>query len=46
VTREAMVRLFAPELVLQAYRPEVLTGMPLFMGRSALVGRYWFRRAK
>lgn len=45
VSREVLVRLFAPELVLQAYRPEVLTGMPLFMGRSALVGRYWFRRA-
>jgi SAM-dependent methyltransferase len=46
VAHEALVRLFAPELVIQAYRPEVLTGMPLFMGRSALVGRYWFRRAK
>lgn len=45
VAREAMVELFAPELVVQAYRPELLTGMPLFMGRSALVGRYWFRRA-
>lgn len=44
VSREVLVRLLAPELVLQAYRPEVLTGMPLFMGRSALVGRYWFRR--
>ncbi|MDH5276058.1 MAG: class I SAM-dependent methyltransferase, partial [Gammaproteobacteria bacterium] len=44
VTHDAIVRLFAPELALQAYQPEVLTGMPVFMGRSALVGRYWFRR--
>jgi SAM-dependent methyltransferase len=44
VPQEALVRLFAPELAIQACRPEVLTGMPLFMGRSALVGRYWFRR--
>jgi SAM-dependent methyltransferase len=44
VSHEALFRLFAPELVIQAYRPDVLTGMPLFMGRSALVGRYWFRR--
>lgn len=42
---EAIIRLFGPELALQAYRPELLTGMPLFMGRRALVGRYWFRRA-
>ncbi len=45
VSHEVLVRLFAPELVLKAYRPELLTGMPLFMGRTALVGRYWFRRA-
>lgn len=44
VAHEAIIQLFAPELVIQAYQPEVLTGMPLFMGRSALVGRYWFRR--
>lgn len=46
VSHDVLVRLFAPELVLRAYRPEVLTGMPLFMGRSALVGRYWFHRPK
>ena len=46
VAHETLERLFAPELVLQAYRPELLTGMPLFMGRSALVGRYWFRRPR
>ena len=39
-------RLFAPELELRAYRPELLTGMPLFMGRSALAGRYWLRRVR
>lgn len=44
VSHEVITGLFAPELTLRAYRPEMLTGMPLFMGRSALVGRYWFRR--
>ena len=44
VSREELARLFGSELVLHAYEPETLTGMPLFMGRSAQVGRYWFRR--
>lgn len=44
LAREAVEALMGPELTLCAYRPEALTGMPLFMGRSALVGRYWFRR--
>ncbi|CAG0941527.1 cobalt-precorrin-6B (C15)-methyltransferase [Gammaproteobacteria bacterium] len=44
IARDTIERLLAPELVLRAYQPELLGGMPLFMGRSALVGRYWFRR--
>jgi len=42
--RKTIEALFAPELELRDYRPELLTGMPLFMGRSALAGRYWLRR--
>ena len=44
LSRQALVALLAPELQLRAYRPERLTGMPVFMGLSALVGRYWFHR--
>lgn len=33
-----------PSFQTMAYEPEVLK-MPLFMGRRAEVGRYWFRRA-
>jgi SAM-dependent methyltransferase len=43
-TADALMRLFGPELTLHRYEPEILTNMPLFMGRNALVGRYWFRR--
>ncbi len=46
VDHRTIERLFAPELELRAYRPELLTGMPLFMGRSALAGRYWLRRVR
>lgn len=42
--RSTIEELFAPELELRDYRPQLLTGMPLFMGRSALAGRYWLRR--
>ncbi len=44
VAKEQLTALFGPELSLRSYQPEELTGMPLFMGRSALVGRYWFHR--
>jgi SAM-dependent methyltransferase len=40
----ALASLLAPELVVHKYEPEMLTGMPLFMGRTALVNRFWFRR--
>jgi cyclopropane fatty-acyl-phospholipid synthase-like methyltransferase len=35
---------FAPELELVQDLSEERHGMPLFIGRSALIGRYWFRR--
>lgn len=44
LSQAAIERLLGPELRLQASAPELLTGMPLAMGGSALVGRYWFRR--
>jgi hypothetical protein len=36
--------LFAPELELVEDASERRGGMPLFIGKSALIGRYWFRR--
>jgi SAM-dependent methyltransferase len=36
--------LFAPEFELVADASELRDGMPLFLGRSALIGRYWFKR--
>lgn len=44
MTKENLTALLAPELTLRSYQPEKLTGMPLFMGRNALIGRYWFHR--
>lgn len=35
---------FAPELELIENVSEVRRGFPFFLGRSALIGRYWFRR--
>jgi len=43
---DTLRQLFAPELELIEDASEVRRGMPLFMGRSALIGRYWFRRTK
>jgi 2-polyprenyl-3-methyl-5-hydroxy-6-metoxy-1,4-benzoquinol methylase len=43
VAHENVVALFAPELTLQEYIGEQLTDMPWSMGRTAMVGRYWFR---
>ncbi len=36
--------LFAPEFELIEDASAVRRGMPWFMGRSAMIGRYWFRR--
>ncbi|GMW07645.1 MAG: class I SAM-dependent methyltransferase [Gammaproteobacteria bacterium] len=44
IGHDTIAALFQPDLKLKAYEPELLTGMPMFMGRSALVGRYWFQR--
>jgi len=44
VARKDLVTLLGPELSLKDFQPEKLSGMPLFMGLSALAGRYWFRR--
>lgn len=46
MTRAAITALMAPELELRSHTDERLTGMPLFMGRTALVDRYWFRRRR
>jgi cyclopropane fatty-acyl-phospholipid synthase-like methyltransferase len=42
--KNELVELFQPELELVEYRPRHLDDMPLIVGRSAEVGRYWFRR--
>lgn len=41
---EALCSLFAPELELVQDASELRGNMPLFMGGSALIGRYWFKR--
>jgi cyclopropane fatty-acyl-phospholipid synthase-like methyltransferase len=41
---ETVRALFAPELELVEDVSESRGGMPLFIGKSALIGRYWFRR--
>ncbi len=46
MARATVVALLEPELELRAHTDELLTGMPLFMGRTALVDRYWFRRRR
>jgi SAM-dependent methyltransferase len=43
VSRADLEAYFGPSFKIMAHEPEVLT-MPLFMGRRAEVGRYWFRR--
>jgi hypothetical protein len=32
-----------PEIQKRAWDPETATDMPLMPGRTALIGRYWFR---
>ncbi len=41
---ETVRAMFAPELNLIEDASERRGGMPLFIGKSALIGRYWFRR--
>lgn len=45
VYAETLRQFFAPELELVQDISGVRHGMPAFIGGSALVGRYWFRRA-
>ncbi|TDJ48162.1 MAG: class I SAM-dependent methyltransferase [Gammaproteobacteria bacterium] len=44
VSANVITDLFQPELKLLEYQPQLRGGMPWFMGRSALIGRYWFQR--
>ena len=44
VYRQTLCALFAPEFELVEYAAEHRRGMPLFISKSALIGRYWFRR--
>lgn len=44
VYTDALRRHFAPEFELVEAVPELRHGFPLFLGRSALVGHYWFQR--
>jgi SAM-dependent methyltransferase len=46
VYAEVLSRLFAPELELIEGASEARHDMPYFIGRSVLIGRYWFRRAE
>jgi SAM-dependent methyltransferase len=41
---EELKALFAPEFSLVEDRSTVRADMPWFIGRSAMIGRYWFRR--
>jgi len=44
VYADTLCRRFAPELELVEDLSEERRDMPVFIGRSALIGRYWFRR--
>ncbi|MCK6371041.1 MAG: methyltransferase domain-containing protein [Gammaproteobacteria bacterium] len=44
IRSDEITALFAPEVRLHSVDSELMTRMPLFMGRTALVDRYWFRR--
>jgi len=41
---DTLVQYFAPEFELLEDASTVRSDMPIFIGRSALVGRYWFCR--
>jgi len=42
--KDDLIALFEPEFTLIEYVPRYLSGMRLLLGRSALVGQYWFKR--
>ncbi len=44
VYADTLFQQFAPELELVEDASEKRSNMPLFMGRAALIGEYWFRR--
>ncbi len=46
ISRATLGRYFAPELEETACDPKISRGMPLFMGGSAEIGRYWFRPSR
>ncbi len=46
ISRKSLDDYFAPELEETARDPKISRGMPLFMGGSAEIGRYWFRRSR
>jgi SAM-dependent methyltransferase len=43
--REALVRLFAPEIQERAYDTKIMTGIPLPIGPTVLGQCFWFQRA-
>lgn len=45
ISREQIAGYFAPELREAAFDPKVVRGMPLMMGGSAAINRYWFKRS-
>lgn len=45
IAREVIGAYFAPDLDEVAWDPKLAADMPLMLGRRALIGRYWFRRA-
>ncbi len=46
ISRASLRSYFAPELEEAACDPKISHGMPLFMGGSAEIGRYWFKRSR
>jgi SAM-dependent methyltransferase len=46
VAASVVTKLFQPELTLVEYQPQLRTEMPWLLGRSALIGRYWFQRPR
>ncbi len=46
ISRAALGRYFSPELEEAACDQKISRGMPLFMGGSAEIGRYWFKRSR
>ena len=46
ISRQSLLGYFGPELEEAAWDPKTSRGMPLFMGGSAEIGRYWLRRSR